>query len=162
MIARAIRLLGNRNVLCYCNDNRLRICHICGKMKGRVWIEPGDMVLVSLREFETHSEEKDDRRGDIIAKYAPELLGRLRREPDSNPKLFMKLETSENLTLGEIGVDKSGQELLKAADDIGFVFEHGGSDEESEGAGGGAARNTVVSKAAKVSTEDEEINVDDI
>ena len=42
MYGRVIRLLGQRNVMVYCNDNKQRICHICGAMKQRVWINPGD------------------------------------------------------------------------------------------------------------------------
>ena len=71
MLARAIRLLGNRNVLCFSNDNIIRICHISGKMKGRVYIEPGDVVLISLRSFaspEIEVSTKSVKRGDIVAK----------------------------------------------------------------------------------------------
>jgi translation initiation factor 1A len=172
MIGRVIRLLGNRNVLCYCNDNRLRICHICGKMKGRVWIEPGDMVLLSLREFETQTVEgKDDRRGDIIGKYAPDHLKRLRKEPNANPKLFMKLETSENLTLAEIGIDKSHEQLLKATDDIGFVFEDGSDSEGEEKKAAKAAKaagppmpqawGVTATTAATAATTDE-VDIDNI
>ena len=172
MIGRVIRLLGNRNVLCYCNDDRLRICHICGKMKGRVWIEPGDMVLLSLREFETQVViGKDDRRGDIIAKYAPDHLKRLRKEPDANPKLFMKLETSENLTLAEIGLDKSREQLLKATDDIGFVFEDGSDSEAEEKKGKAAAKAAgppmpfgwaTPGSAAGAAGESDEVDIDKI
>lgn len=129
LVARAIRLLGNRNVLCFCNDSRLRICHICGRMKGRQWIEPGDMVLVSLRDFTAGSEPM---RGDIVAKYAPEQLSSLRRTPGVNERLFLKLETMDGLTLAEVGADLTNDKRLKEEDDMGgFVFESRPEGEES-------------------------------
>ena len=103
-IARAIKLLGNRNILCYCNDNKVRVCHICGKMRGRVFVDVGDIVLVSLREFElTSSKTTDDLNGDIIAKYPYECLTRLKKETNINPKLFMQLETLDGVRLKAIG-----------------------------------------------------------
>ena len=39
-----------------------RMCHVCGKMRKRVWVMVGDIVLVSLRDFQ-------DAKGDIILKY---------------------------------------------------------------------------------------------
>jgi translation initiation factor 1A len=93
-IARAIKMLGNRNILCYCNDNNIRICHICGKMRGRVFVDVGDIVVVSLREFELGSTKTtEDLNGDILAKYPYESLTRLKKDEGVNPKLFMQLET---------------------------------------------------------------------
>jgi translation initiation factor 1A len=139
MVARAIRLLGNRNVLCYCEDNRLRICHICGKMKGRDWVEPGDVVLVSVREFENYDakvDKEDMRRGDIIAKYANDLLPKLRKEAGMNQKLFMKLEGREGITLEEVGVDKSKDRRIdEEEDDCGFEFEQETPADAEEGIG---------------------------
>lgn len=134
MVARAIRLLGNRNVLCYCNDNILRICHICGRMKGRAWIEPGDLVLISLRELSSiETDKKGALRGDIVGKYVPDQYSTLRKERGVNQKLFMKLESMDGVVLEEIGVDKSNDVRLKEADDCGFTFEEGeGGDESSE------------------------------
>ena len=135
MLGRVIRLLGNRNVLCFCIDNILRICHICGRMKGRVWIEPGDIVLVSLRELSDMIETKGVTRGDIIAKYAAEQHGSLRRQFGSDAKIFMKLETMEGLTLNEVGVDKTNdRSLILPEHDIGFVFENGSDDDDDSGA----------------------------
>jgi translation initiation factor 1A len=139
MLARAIRLLGNRNVLCFCLDNILRICHICGRMKGRVWIEPGDLVLVSLRELSAQETVREVKRGDIIGKYAPEQHGSLRRQFGADAKVFMKLETMDGLTLNEIGVDMSKDKtLLRGEDDIGFTFD-GGEDGDAGGGATGAA-----------------------
>merc|ERR1712232_1508666 len=39
-----------------------RLCHIRGKLRKRVWIGVGDIVLLGLREFQ-------DQKADIILKY---------------------------------------------------------------------------------------------
>jgi translation initiation factor IF-1 len=137
-VARALRLLGNRNVLCYCNDNRLRICHICGAMRGNRpgnRIEAGDMVLISLRDLRSAKEAlagvDGGARGDIIGRYDPAHYTILRADPEVNEKLFMKLETMDGMTLGEIGVDKSKDSRIRdETDDFGFEFEK--TDEQLE------------------------------
>ena len=169
-VARVIRLLGNRNVLCYCNDNRLRICHICGRMKGRDWIEAGDMVLVSVREL-SRTDTSQHNRGDILAKYPADHLPKLRREPGVNEKLFMKLETMDGMTLDEIGVDKTHDKKIKAEDDCGFVFDGGESGSESSSADEVAASGNRIQRSRggrqmeatqAMAGGEEEINIDDI
>jgi translation initiation factor 1A len=145
MLGRVIRLLGNRNVLCFCLDNILRICHICGRMKGRVWIEPGDLVLVSLRELSRGQSISAISRGDVIGKYVPEQFSALRKQFGQDAKVFMKLETMDGLTLNEIGVDLSNDKKLEAEAELGgFTFEAGEDEssdsDSSEGAGGGGAK----------------------
>ena len=132
-IARAIRLLGNRNILCYCNDNKVRSCLVRGKMMGRVFIDVGDVVLVSLREFEEGSSKgKDQLKGDILAKYPYDCLTNLKKEEGINPKLFMQLETLEGARLVAIG-DLSGNAIVDNEDGFEFDREDGSTDgEESE------------------------------
>ena len=43
---RVLKLLGGCNALVYCNDGRERLCHIRGSMRKKVWIDPGDIVLL--------------------------------------------------------------------------------------------------------------------
>ena len=57
------KMLGSSRVECVCADLKKRICLIRGKMKNRVWIRAGDLVLISLRE------DLEDDKGDIILKY---------------------------------------------------------------------------------------------
>ncbi len=131
-MARAIRILGDRNILCYCDDNVLRICHICRKMKGRVWVEAGDMVLISLRDFSAE-DPKTIKRGDILAKYAPDQVRLLKKEGKVNERLFMKLEDRNGISIDAVGEDKTGDTSIldKKEDDDGFDFESG-SESESE------------------------------
>lgn len=84
---RVIRVLGNGNMLVYCNDGEQRICHIRGAIRKRVWINLGDVVLVSLRDF---GDEKD--RGDILAKIDPKAYSKVKKEAGVNPVLFNNLE----------------------------------------------------------------------
>jgi len=59
----AIKLLGFDRVLVKCQDGHELLCRIRGKMKRRVWIREGDIVLVSPWDFQS------DKRGDIIWRY---------------------------------------------------------------------------------------------
>jgi len=148
-MARAIRILGDRNVLCYCDDNVLRICHICRKMKGRVWVEAGDMVLVSLRDFSAE-DPKSIKRGDILAKYAPDQVRVLKKEGKVNERLFMKLEDRNGISIDAVGEDKTGDTSIldKKEDDDGFDFESG-SETESEEEETGEDGTKVVAKKDK-------------
>jgi translation initiation factor 1A len=137
MVGRVVRVLGNRNMLTYCNDKKLRICHICGKMKGRVIVATGDVVLLSLRDF---GDETD--RGDIIAKYPPEQHSSLKKE-GINPNIFLKLEVMKNMTLDNIGVEDLP--MTQDVDEDEFEFDYGIE-----------VKNEVVEK------EEKELNIDDI
>jgi len=56
------RMLGNGRCECFCFDGTTRLGHIRGKMRKKVWINQGDIILVGLRDFE-------DRKCDVILKY---------------------------------------------------------------------------------------------
>merc|ERR1712168_1054243 len=45
-----------------CFDGVKRLCHIRGKLRKRVWINTGDIVLIGLRDYQ-------DAKGDVILKY---------------------------------------------------------------------------------------------
>ncbi len=59
----ATKLLGFDRIMVKCQDGHERLCRIRGKMKRRVWIREGDVVLVSPWDFQTES------RGDIVWRY---------------------------------------------------------------------------------------------
>jgi len=110
LYARVIRMLGGNNITAYCNDDKLRLCHIRGSMRKRVWLNPGDIVLVSLR-------DSVDEKGDVVMKYDPSLLGKLKKLEDINPRLFLALESE-------------GGVVIKKEDGIEFEITEG--QEESE------------------------------
>lgn len=135
MYARIVKNLGNRNLLVYCNDNKVRLAHIRGSMRKRIWLGVGDIVLMSLRDFEKSTAEsgKAYEKGDIVAKYNEELLGRLRKEPDVNKKLFQQLETMDGTVLAEIGRKEEELTSLGLAEGLGADIEFGEGDGEGEG-----------------------------
>jgi translation initiation factor 1A len=59
----AVKMLGFDRVLVKCQNGHEHLCRIRGKMKRRVWIRQGDIVLVSPWDFQS------DKRGDIIWRY---------------------------------------------------------------------------------------------
>ena len=63
--AQILKMLGNGRVEAQCVDGEKRLCHIRGKLRKKVWINVGDIVLVGLRDFQ-------DEKGDIILKYNPD------------------------------------------------------------------------------------------
>jgi translation initiation factor 1A len=54
-----------------CMDGKKRLCHIRGALRHNVWIELGDIVLVSLQDFQ-------DRNADLIHRYTEEIAQKLR------------------------------------------------------------------------------------
>lgn len=70
----AVKLLGFDRVLVKCQDGHERLCRIRGKMKRRVWIREGDVVLVSPWDFQS------DKRGDVIWRYTRSQAELLRKK----------------------------------------------------------------------------------
>ena len=60
-------MLGNGRIEADCFDGKRRLAEIRGKMKKKVWIQAGDVILVGLRDFE---EDKCD----VIHKYNSDEL----------------------------------------------------------------------------------------
>lgn len=130
LYARVIKNLGNMNLLVYCNDNKTRICHIRGSMRKKVWINIGDIVLISLRDFSEDIVKKEGERGDVVAKYDNEHLNKLKKMPDINQKLFMQLETADGTQLKEIGKRETVEHDL--IDDYGIEFDYSDVKKEEE------------------------------
>jgi len=59
----AVRLLGFDRVLVKYQDGHERLCRIRGKMKRRVWIREGDVVLVSPWDFQS------EKKGNVMWRY---------------------------------------------------------------------------------------------
>jgi translation initiation factor 1A len=70
----AIKLLGYDRILVKCQDGKERLCRIRGKMKRRVWIREGDVVLVSPWDFQS------DKRGDLFWRYTRAQAEMLRKK----------------------------------------------------------------------------------
>jgi translation initiation factor 1A len=63
--AQVVKMLGNGRLEAQCFDGEKRLAHIRGKMRKKVWINQGDIILLSLREFQ-------DGKADVILKYTPD------------------------------------------------------------------------------------------
>ena len=66
-------MLGANKLRIRCQDDRIRICRIPGKMRKRIWIKEGDVVLVKPWSIQ------GDKSGDVIWKYNPTEASWLRR-----------------------------------------------------------------------------------
>lgn len=69
-----VKLLGFDRILVKCQDGKERLCRIRGKMKRRVWIREGDIVIVSPWDFQS------DKRGDVTWRYTHAQAENLRRK----------------------------------------------------------------------------------
>jgi len=58
-----VQMLGYDRLMVKCTDGHERVCRIRGKMKRKVWIKAGDVVLVDPWEFQR------DIKGDILWRY---------------------------------------------------------------------------------------------
>jgi translation initiation factor 1A len=65
--------LGASKLRVHCADEKIRICRIPGRLRKRIWMEEGDVVLV--KPWTIHG----DKNGDVIWKYTPAQAGWLRR-----------------------------------------------------------------------------------
>ena len=147
--ARVIKLLGNCNVLVFCNDGKRRLCHIRGGLRKKVWLNVGDLVLISLRELGSSTVDGDAgadkwERGDIINKYDSMHVGRLKKDPEFNQVLLNQVERLSDdsdkwdkimyKSTGGAG-DYSVANILDGIDENndGFEFDNsGGLDDEED------------------------------
>lgn len=60
--AQVLKMLGNGRLEAQCIDGTKRLCHIRGKMRKKVWVNMGDIILVGLRDYQ-------DEKADVILKY---------------------------------------------------------------------------------------------
>ncbi|CAE7881899.1 tif11 [Symbiodinium sp. KB8] len=71
--AQVVRMLGNGRLTAHCfHDDKQRMGTICGKMRKRVWVAVGDIVLLALREYQ-------DSKADVIGKYSPDEARELKK-----------------------------------------------------------------------------------
>ncbi|MBY8984571.1 MAG: translation initiation factor eIF-1A [Candidatus Lokiarchaeota archaeon] len=61
MFARVIEILGQERMFVFCEDGKRRIGRIRGKIKKRVWVRKGDLVVINPWAFETKVEGKPEK-----------------------------------------------------------------------------------------------------
>ncbi|AEO65091.1 16d27ea1-a51f-4b8d-b89f-7186ef88b5be [Thermothielavioides terrestris] len=114
--AQVLKMLGNGRLEAMCFDGVKRLGLIRGKLRKKIWINNGDIILVSLREYQ-------DNKGDVILKYSADEARSLKAYgelPDT-----AKINETDTFGPGEDG-------------DCGFEFdEDRDSDSDAGGASGG-------------------------
>lgn len=101
-------MLGNGRVEATCFDGIKRMGHIRGKLRKKVWMSQGDIILVSLRDFQ-------DDQCDVVHKYNADEARTLK----SNGELPESAKINETDTFG-----------MEDNDDVNFEF--GAESEEEE------------------------------
>ncbi|EDQ85470.1 uncharacterized protein MONBRDRAFT_38832 [Monosiga brevicollis MX1] len=115
--AQVVRMLGNGRVECFCFDGETRLGHIRGKMRKKVWINTGDIILIGLRDFQ-------DSKCDVIAKYNADEA----RELKSHGELPPEAKINEGETFNE----DDGDAILFQDVDEDDQLNNGDSDEDDE------------------------------
>jgi translation initiation factor 1A len=58
-------LMGGSRMKVMCKDGKERMCRIPGKMRNKIWVREGDVVIVRPYEIEA------DKKADIVWRYNP-------------------------------------------------------------------------------------------
>lgn len=117
-VGRVMKVLGNRRMLVYCNDNMQRICKIRGALGKKSWINVGDVVLISVREelaagstgsLALSKVDINGERGDILAKYDSKVISQLKKTEGINLRLFLNIESVDS-TKALDNLNENGEE----------------------------------------------------
>mgnify|MGYP003571488050 CR=1 FL=1 len=112
--AQVIKILGDGRFECNCADGVKRIAHVRGKMRKRIWIANGDIILVSLRDFEPE-------KCDVVEKYKEKEVAKLKKAgeiPDSMVLPSAEAEEKEvNDDYGDIVFEDQDDKNKKKNDD---------------------------------------------
>lgn len=93
-------MLGNGRLEAQCFDGEKRLAHIRGKLRKKVWINQGDIILLSLRDFQ-------DDKADVIQKYSPDearelkKYGQLPENAKINEETFGDQDEGSDVEFGE-------------------------------------------------------------
>lgn len=68
------RRLGGSRMEVKCFDGKTRICRIPGRLKRRLWVREGDLIIVEPWEF------SGDEKGDVVYKYTKAQIEFLKRK----------------------------------------------------------------------------------
>jgi hypothetical protein len=105
-------------------------------MRKSEWIEPGSLVLISVRELSmatVHGKVTEDKEvyiGDIIGLIDPSLVGKMKKLPNVNPILFTNVETRDKTLLNKS--IKAQEDGVDEVDDFFSVDSHEDEDEDED------------------------------
>ena len=137
------KTLGNCRFTLHCWDKKIRLGSVRGKMRKRVWINRGEMVLVGLREFQ-------DDKCDIIQKYTPDQVNKLIKK-----KEFTDHFAKDGKTFG----DGTNDTFVNFGQDI---FDQGESDDDTPSSTSSSKTPVNNVNELNINDLDGEINFDDI
>merc|ERR1719183_728146 len=89
-----------------CFDGVPRLCHIRGKLRKKVWINQGDIILIGLRDYQ-------DSKADVILKYNADEARNLKNYGE----LPESAKINESNTFGTGGVDDDEDVTFDDMDD---------------------------------------------
>lgn len=118
--AQVVKMLGNGRCECFCFDGVTRLGHIRGKMRKKVWITAGDIVLVAKRDFQ-------DEKVDIVHKYSADEARNLKQYGEL-PETARINETAVDMAMAggdeddDIGIDFDVRSCTKLKIVIPFLF----------------------------------------
>ncbi len=69
-----LELLGGDRFRADCNDGKVRICRIPGRLRKKVWIRPNDIVLVEPWKVQ------GEKRGDLAWRYTGTQVSWLKKQ----------------------------------------------------------------------------------
>jgi len=73
VLAVVIGLMGGSRMKATCKDGKERMCRIPGKLRNKIWVKEGDVIIVKPWSIE------GDSKGDVIWRYSP-LQARILKE----------------------------------------------------------------------------------
>ena len=82
MIGTIEQRFGGNKMLVSCTDGKSRNCRVPGRLRRRLWLRPGDVVIIEPWEL-------DNEKGDILLKYKPNQVEWLRKNK------YLETEKSE-------------------------------------------------------------------
>jgi len=65
------QMLGASRMLVKCKDDKVRMCRIPGKIRRRIWIKEGDVVIIKPWQVQS------DKKGDVVWRYTKTQVDRL-------------------------------------------------------------------------------------
>jgi initiation factor 1A len=103
--AQVLKMLGNGRLEALCFDGEKRLAHIRGKLRKKVWINQGDIILLSLRDYQ-------DEKGDVILKYSADEARSLK----AYGELPESAKINETDTYGSLLLRLGGMDANSVAD----------------------------------------------
>ncbi|KAL7621306.1 Translation initiation factor 1A [Parahypoxylon ruwenzoriense] len=120
--AQVVKMLGNGRLEAQCFDGTKRLAHIRGKLRKKVWINNGDIILLSLRDYQ-------DEKGDVILKYSA----------DEARSLKAYGELPESAKINETDTYGPGDD-----GECGFEFDEDRDSDSDDNAGAGGAKDVDI------------------